>query len=288
MITAYASLETVKNALTHGAFEYLIKPFSRQDLEDVVRRALARRQAELGTRGQVAAPRRGDAARSPPRRASSRRRRAAKRPSSRCASPSSRSCARSRATIVGQLDLAELTAAVTEPAAGGARLRRGRRSRPSAAGAGSAGADRVVVCPIRDDAGHAGLPGRRQPVRRGRADRSARARAARDAVRVPRHRHPQLAPLRRDGRDQAVPRAAHRLRGRRHHLRRRPTTGSSGWNPAAERIFGSQRRARDGPPDHASSSREADYARRRGAGWPTGTPRDDLRDSRATPGGRGR
>ena len=54
MITAYASLETVKLALTHGAFEYLIKPFSRQDLEDVVRRALLRRQADLGTRGEVA------------------------------------------------------------------------------------------------------------------------------------------------------------------------------------------------------------------------------------------
>ncbi|HUF93526.1 MAG TPA: response regulator [Candidatus Limnocylindria bacterium] len=54
MITAYASLETVKLALTHGAFEYLIKPFSRQDLEDVVKRALMRRQADLGARGQVA------------------------------------------------------------------------------------------------------------------------------------------------------------------------------------------------------------------------------------------
>src|SRR5215510_1614212 len=54
MITAYASLETVKLALTHGAFEYLIKPFSRQDLEDVVRRALVRRQTDLGARGQVA------------------------------------------------------------------------------------------------------------------------------------------------------------------------------------------------------------------------------------------
>jgi PAS domain S-box-containing protein len=53
MITAYASLETVKHALTHGAFEYLIKPFSRQDLEDVVHRALLRRQADLGARGQV-------------------------------------------------------------------------------------------------------------------------------------------------------------------------------------------------------------------------------------------
>jgi PAS domain S-box-containing protein len=54
MITAYASLETVRHALTHGAFEYLIKPFSRQDLEDVVHRALGRRQADLGARGQVA------------------------------------------------------------------------------------------------------------------------------------------------------------------------------------------------------------------------------------------
>src|SRR4029434_3934637 len=54
MITAYASLETVKHALTHGAFEYLIKPFSRQDLEDVVRRALLRPHSELGNRSQVA------------------------------------------------------------------------------------------------------------------------------------------------------------------------------------------------------------------------------------------
>ena len=54
MITAYASLDTVKNALTHGAFEYLIKPFSRKDLEDTARRALTRRQSELGTRSQVA------------------------------------------------------------------------------------------------------------------------------------------------------------------------------------------------------------------------------------------
>ena len=54
MITAYASLETVKMALTHGAFEYLIKPFSRQDLEDVVRRAVVRRQADLGAKGEVA------------------------------------------------------------------------------------------------------------------------------------------------------------------------------------------------------------------------------------------
>jgi PAS domain S-box-containing protein len=53
MITAYASLDTVKNALTHGAFEYLIKPFSRTDLEETVRRALARRQTELGKSNQL-------------------------------------------------------------------------------------------------------------------------------------------------------------------------------------------------------------------------------------------
>ncbi len=54
MITAYASLETVKQALSYGAFEYLIKPFSRQDLEDVVARALRRRQTALGARTEVA------------------------------------------------------------------------------------------------------------------------------------------------------------------------------------------------------------------------------------------
>jgi PAS domain S-box-containing protein len=53
MITAYASLATVKQALTYGAFEYVIKPFSRADLEDVVRRALLRRQHEIGTRGAL-------------------------------------------------------------------------------------------------------------------------------------------------------------------------------------------------------------------------------------------
>jgi PAS domain S-box-containing protein len=54
MITAYASLDTVKSALTHGAFEYLIKPFSRNDLEETVRRALKRRQVGSRARGRVA------------------------------------------------------------------------------------------------------------------------------------------------------------------------------------------------------------------------------------------
>ncbi len=54
MITAYASLETVKHALTHGALEYLIKPFSRKNLEETVGRALVRRQSEISRRGQLA------------------------------------------------------------------------------------------------------------------------------------------------------------------------------------------------------------------------------------------
>jgi PAS domain S-box-containing protein len=53
MITAYASLETVKQALSYGAFEYLIKPFSRHDLEDTVARALHRRHTSLGARTQI-------------------------------------------------------------------------------------------------------------------------------------------------------------------------------------------------------------------------------------------
>src|SRR2546426_11131245 len=48
MIRAYASLETVKLALSHGALEHLIKPFSRQDLERVVRGAGVGRQGRQG------------------------------------------------------------------------------------------------------------------------------------------------------------------------------------------------------------------------------------------------
>jgi DNA-binding NtrC family response regulator len=46
MITAYASLDTVTAALRDGAFDYLSKPFTRRDLEEGVRRALARRHAD--------------------------------------------------------------------------------------------------------------------------------------------------------------------------------------------------------------------------------------------------
>ena len=114
MITAYASLETVRHALTHGAFEYLIKPFSRQDLEDVVHRAL---DAPPGRPRRPRAGRasgRGDAAPVGARPASSKKRRVARRPSSRSASCSSRSCARSPARSSDSSIRNGSTGAVTE------------------------------------------------------------------------------------------------------------------------------------------------------------------------------
>jgi DNA-binding NtrC family response regulator len=45
MITAFASLATLNEALRRGAFGYLIKPFPRHDLEVMVREALAHRPA---------------------------------------------------------------------------------------------------------------------------------------------------------------------------------------------------------------------------------------------------
>jgi DNA-binding NtrC family response regulator len=43
MITAFASLTTLNEALRRGAFGYLVKPFPRRDLETMVREALAHR-----------------------------------------------------------------------------------------------------------------------------------------------------------------------------------------------------------------------------------------------------
>ena len=43
MITAYASLETIRQALRRGAHDYLIKPFDKNELLSVVTRALAGR-----------------------------------------------------------------------------------------------------------------------------------------------------------------------------------------------------------------------------------------------------
>ncbi|MGH7414497.1 MAG: response regulator [Candidatus Rokuibacteriota bacterium] len=47
MITAFASLSTLNEALRRGACGYLIKPFPRRDLELTVRDALARRAPRL-------------------------------------------------------------------------------------------------------------------------------------------------------------------------------------------------------------------------------------------------
>ncbi|MBI4611579.1 MAG: response regulator [Candidatus Rokubacteria bacterium] len=113
MITAYASLETVKSALTHGAFEYLIKPFSRRDLEETARRALTRRQAELGTRGRVARlVREMRALSAKTQELEEAARREAAEQSLRVTQLSIlREISRG---ILGQLDLAEMTGAITE------------------------------------------------------------------------------------------------------------------------------------------------------------------------------
>lgn len=47
MITAFASLATLNEALRRGAFGYLIKPFPRRDLTLMVGDALARRSSRL-------------------------------------------------------------------------------------------------------------------------------------------------------------------------------------------------------------------------------------------------
>jgi PAS domain S-box-containing protein len=149
MITAYASLETVKNALTHGAFEYLIKPFSRQDLEETVRRALARRQTEMGTRNQLTSlvdEMRALAGKTRDLEEEARREQAEQ--SLRVTQLSIlREISRG---LLGQLDLTQLIATITEQlrgALGYDEVRIHLGSAPGESLAGSTG----VVCPIRDD-----------------------------------------------------------------------------------------------------------------------------------------
>jgi PAS domain S-box-containing protein len=50
MMTAYASLETAREAMAYGASEYLIKPFSRQEVEAAIEKAIARRDERTGAR----------------------------------------------------------------------------------------------------------------------------------------------------------------------------------------------------------------------------------------------
>ena len=252
MITAYASLETVKNALTHGAFEYLIKPFSRQDLEETARRALARRQTELGTRNQLAALVNEMRALAAKTRELEEEARAgaggAVAPRHPAVHPA-RDLARHPRTARPR----RAHRGASPRSSGRAGLRRGRRCAWARRCPRASPARRAIVCPIRDDGDTLGYLVGGQPGGRA-AHRPARARAARDAVRLPGRRHPQLAPVRRGGRDQALPRAADPLRGRRHHLGRPRAARSAGWNPAAERIFGSTAAGRHRPPARRASS----------------------------------
>ena len=55
MMTAHASLETAREAMSHGVSEYLIKPFSKSEIEQVVRKALDRRAANNGQQQEVRA-----------------------------------------------------------------------------------------------------------------------------------------------------------------------------------------------------------------------------------------
>jgi len=149
MITAYASLETVKNALTHGAFEYLIKPFSRQDLEETARRALVRRQTELGTRSQLTAL--VEEMRSLASKTRGLEEEARREQTEQSLRVTQLSILREISRgILGQLDLAQLTAAIT------AQLREALGYDEVAVHLGptlpeSAGAGTTITCAIRED-----------------------------------------------------------------------------------------------------------------------------------------
>ncbi len=56
MVTAYASYETLRESLTDGAFQYLVKPFSRGDVEATAHRALARARGRRGAEGPPGDP----------------------------------------------------------------------------------------------------------------------------------------------------------------------------------------------------------------------------------------
>jgi PAS domain S-box-containing protein len=148
MITAYASLETVKNALTHGAFEYLIKPVSRKDLEETARRALARRQTQLGTRSQLASLVEEMRSLATKTREMAEEARGEHTEQSLRVTQLSILREISRG-ILGQLDLAQLTAAITaqlQEAFGYDEVRVHLGSAPHE----HVGASTAIVCPIAD------------------------------------------------------------------------------------------------------------------------------------------
>jgi hypothetical protein len=190
MITAYASLDTVKNALTHGAFEYLIKPFSRTDLEETVRRALIRRHTELGKSTQLSGLVNEMRALSTKTRTLEEEARREQAEQSLRVTQLSILREISRG-ILGQLNLAELTAGIT------AQLKESLGYDEAQVLLGEAlpegtRAEGTILCPIRDEGGPS-LSWR--PTARARPidPRHGGLRCSR----IPRRRHPQLAAVRR-------------------------------------------------------------------------------------------
>jgi PAS domain S-box-containing protein len=55
MMTAYASLQTAREAISHGAANYLIKPFSKKEVEEAIIKALARRAERTGAQQDIRA-----------------------------------------------------------------------------------------------------------------------------------------------------------------------------------------------------------------------------------------
>jgi len=53
MITAYASIDTIRKAIRFGAYDYLIKPFDKNELMSVVKNALIQRGNKLGIKNEL-------------------------------------------------------------------------------------------------------------------------------------------------------------------------------------------------------------------------------------------
>ncbi len=50
LLTAYASLDTAREAIRHGAFDYLLKPFDKDDVMSVVKKGLQKKRDRNGIR----------------------------------------------------------------------------------------------------------------------------------------------------------------------------------------------------------------------------------------------
>jgi len=244
MITAYASLDTVKNALTHGAFEYLIKPFSRHDLEATARRALARRQTELGARSQLTTL--VEEMRSLATKARDQEEGARREQAEQSLRVTQLSILREISRgILGQLDLTQLTAAVTSQlreALGYDEVTVHLDATPPA----SVLERGAVVCPIRDDGATVGYL-----VAANRADSRPIGSPEREllemlseylAVAIRNSRlYGEVAETKRSL-EQLVRSAGDAIISVDHD------DMIQGWNPAAERIFGWTRQQAVGRP----------------------------------------